>query len=139
MIRPGWTLQISDGANVVFQNQRCDGWWSEAYGKGAALSMIGPAEEASLIVKDGGTMLTVKDNVGIYRGAILSQNDVSVEMVAQLAWLIYCIDVVIFLFLFQTCVFFLGTYKNIKRRCGCGVGKSFRMHPKSTPFAKCPG
>ena len=61
MIRPGWTLQISDGANVVFQNQRCDGWWGEAFGKGAALSMIGPAEKASLIVKDVGTMLTVKE------------------------------------------------------------------------------
>ena len=137
MIIPGWTLQISDGANVVFQNQRCDGWWGEAFGKGAALSMIGPAEKASLIVKDVGTMLTVKDNVGIYRGAILSKNDVCVEMVAQLAWLIFVF--MLLLVSFQTFVSFSGTYKNIKRLCGCGVGKSFRMHPKSTPFGKSSG
>jgi len=75
---PGWTIQISGGANVVFQNQRVDSRNHPSIGAGGALAMHGPLTnllntaqiwQASLIVKDVGTTLVVKDNSAIAKGA----------------------------------------------------------------------
>ena len=76
---PGWTIQISGGANVVFQNQRVDGRNDPAVvGVGGALAIHGPLTnllntayiwQASLIVKDVGTTLVVKDNLAVAKGA----------------------------------------------------------------------
>jgi predicted outer membrane repeat protein len=75
---PGWTLQISGGANVVFQNQRVGGRTDPGIGVGGALAMYGPLTnllntayiwQASLIVKDVGTTLLVKDNLAVAKGA----------------------------------------------------------------------